>query len=466
MRVAELWSFSGRTSRKNYLLIGVSAFLLKSNLDRIVATYSFRRPWGLLNYWFPFPSVIRPWLLSGAELRLSATLLVLSLAFIWLGVAQTVRRLRDCGQPLWLSVLFFVPFVNLMFFLFACLWPPASYPQEQREDSNDPGGFVKRLTKSETLFAAFLAIGATTLIGIAGVILATQFEGNYGWGLFVAMPFCLGLFSTLIYSDRTPRTHSECLMVSIAPLILLGAGLLLLAFEGVICIVMAAPLGLGLSALGGVVGYWIQEARWRSKGRWAMMGLVLMLPSLWVGLDPGIGGQPPLFVVTSSIDIGAPPTAVWQKVVAFSEIPEQREWLFHSGIAYPVRATLTGVGPGALRRCEFSTGAFVEPIRVWDEPRLLRFDVTQNPAPMEELTPYRHIEPPHLKGYFVSHQGQFELIPLPGNRTRLTGTTWYTDRIWPSAYWRLWSDYIIHHIHLRVLRHIKTQAEANPRPTR
>ncbi len=59
---------------------------------------------------------------------------------------------------------------------------------------------------------------------------------------------------------------------------------------------------------------------------------------------------------------------------------------------------------------------------------------------------------PNLNGYFVSHEGQFGLIRLPGNRTRLTGTTWYTDRVWPSAYWQLWSDYIIHHIHLRVLR--------------
>jgi len=112
-----------------------------------------------------------------------------------------------------------------------------------------------------------------------------------------------------------------------------------------------------------------------------------------------------------------------------------------------------------VRRCEFSTGTFVEPIEVWDEPRLLRFSVTENPAPMEELTPYHHIETPHLRGYFVSHEGQFKLTPLPGNRTRLTGTTWYTDRVWPSAYWQIWSDYIIHHIHLRVLRHIQSESE-------
>lgn len=130
-----------------------------------------------------------------------------------------------------------------------------------------------------------------------------------------------------------------------------------------------------------------------------------------------------------------------------------------TGIAYPQRATLVGHGVGAVRRCEFSTGSFVEPIQVWDEPRLLRFTVTGNPAAMEELTPYHHIETAHLKGYFVSHQGQFELTRLSGNRTRLTGTTWYTDRVWPSRYWQLWSDYIIHRIHMRVLEHIQREAE-------
>ncbi|HEV2033924.1 MAG TPA: hypothetical protein VGU71_06965 [Candidatus Dormibacteraeota bacterium] len=31
--------------------------------------------------------------------------------------------------------------------------------------------------------------------------------------------------------------------------------------------------------------------------------------------------------------------------------------------------------------------------------------------------------------------------------------------MWPAAYWQLWSDDIIHRIHLRVLRHIQREAE-------
>jgi hypothetical protein len=56
------------------------------------------------------------------------------------------------------------------------------------------------------------------------------------------------------------------------------------------------------------------------------------------------------------------------------------------------------------------------------------------------------------------------LEALPGGRTRLVGTTWYSNRMWPAAYWNAWSDYIIHRIHGRVLTHIQKLAEAQAHP--
>ena len=53
------------------------------------------------------------------------------------------------------------------------------------------------------------------------------------------------------------------------------------------------------------------------------------------------------------------------------------------------------------------------------------------------------------------------LTALPEGRTRLEGATWYQHTMRPAAYWHLWSDYIIHRIHLRVLEHIRAEAERN-----
>jgi hypothetical protein len=176
-------------------------------------------------------------------------------------------------------------------------------------------------------------------------------------------------------------------------------------------------------------------------------------------MERAAGLVPETFRVQTAIEVNAPPEKVWDQVVAFAEIPPPKEMLFRAGIAYPIRAEISGHGVGAVRHCIFSTGPFVEPIEIWDEPRLLKFGVTANPTPLQEWTPYAHIEPPHLHGYFVSEQGQFLLTALPVGRTRLEGTTWYRHSMWPAAYWHLWSDYIIHSIHLRVLRHIKLEAE-------
>jgi hypothetical protein len=178
------------------------------------------------------------------------------------------------------------------------------------------------------------------------------------------------------------------------------------------------------------------------------------------GVERAAALRPPVYKVRTAIEVNAPREKVWKEVVAFAEIPPPKELLFRAGIAYPIRAEISGRGVGAVRHCIFSTGPFVEPIEVWDEPHLLRFGVTANPAPLNELTPYGHIDAPHLHGYFESEKGQFSLTALPGGRTRLEGTTWYHDAIWPSAYWHLWSDYIIHKIHFRVLEHIRAAAEA------
>lgn len=47
--------------------------------------------------------------------------------------------------------------------------------------------------------------------------------------------------------------------------------------------------------------------------------------------------------------------------------------------------------------------------------------------------------------------------------TILEGTTWYTLSLFPQTYWALWSDTMIRAIHLRVLRHIKTETERSTR---
>jgi hypothetical protein len=159
--------------------------------------------------------------------------------------------------------------------------------------------------------------------------------------------------------------------------------------------------------------------------------------------------------------VDAPPEILRNNVVSFAELAPPTEAIFKTGIAYPIRAAITGQGPGAVRRCVFSTGAFVEPITAWEEPRRLAFSVREQPPVMHELSWRADLVPAHISDqYLRSTRGEFLLEPLPGNRTRLVGTTWYDLQFWPSNYWHLWSDAIIHRIHMRVLLHVKGLSEA------
>jgi len=110
-------------------------------------------------------------------------------------------------------------------------------------------------------------------------------------------------------------------------------------------------------------------------------------------------------------------------------------------------------------RCNFSTGTFVEPITIWQRPSLLRFDVTDNPAPMQEWSLAGDIHPPHLHGFLISRAGEFRLLETSEAQTKLRGTTWYHHNMRPAWYWAIWSDAIIHRIHLRVLSHISANSK-------
>lgn len=461
MHYSELWHWNGTIGRAAYAAAGLAAFALKHTLDRLVVEFLFGRNWSLLDYWIsPFGSITP---ISGLreDRGLLAALLGLALPFIWLGVVLTLGRLRSVGWPPWLVALFFVPFLNLSFFLLLCAAPAAS------QNTRPPPRvrWIEAARPLQTRHPALAAVLLANLIAAPLAWLAMLALGQYGWGLFVGLPFFLG-FCTVLF-DRAPasRPLRRSLQVSTCSLLLACTSLLILGWEGLICIAMALPLAAPLVWLGAVVALRVQQRTPRvAVSVHVPAAFILALPAmLW--LEHRQLDEPPIYSVNTAVEIEAPPSGVWDHVVSFDELPAPEDWVFRLGIAYPTRAEIDGTGPGAIRLCVFSTGAFVEPIEVWDEPRLLKFSVTSTPAPMTELTPYGDLQLPHLEGFFVAEGGQFLLEPLPGGRTRLIGTTWYRHGLWPAFYWRWWSDELIHRIHLRVLHHIERLAEAEGRPS-
>jgi hypothetical protein len=297
-------------------------------------------------------------------------------------------------------------------------------------------------------------------IAIASIAMGTQLLGNYGWGLFVSVPFIVGFVSAAMFNRGRPGANpAESSAVGLIAIIIVGAGLLSFGLEGIVCLLMALPIVGPIAMMGGAMaGYCARNAWQTPQSPSGVVAGLLLMPLLLVG-EHQLKLAPVEYKVVSTVVVHAPPQRVWDGLVAFSEIPPPTEALFRAGVAYPIRAEIQGRGVGAVRYCIFSTGAFVEPIEVWQSPELLRFGVRQQPQTMRELSPF-NIEPRHLREeYFRATRGQFRLVPQPDGTTLLEGTTWYTLRYWPAQYWRIWSDTIVHRIHLRVLNHIREDVE-------
>jgi hypothetical protein len=456
--------FNGTVSRAQYAVLGVLLFLVKTHLDWGVARLVFHKPWNspwmaARHYYFLGDTYnsMEALILRNGELAFHLTLLALALPFMLAGLSLTTKRLNALKTHPWMLILFFVPFVQLLFFGLLAALPPdrtlTSIEAKRRQ-----GDWLSPYLPGSPYLAAIVAGGLTAAFGVITVFYSTHLLGIYGGFLFVGLPFCLGFLSALLYSPVHEVTTAAEIGVAMGGLAVVALLLLVFSIEGLVCMVMAAPLAIPLVIAGVLCARAIKGPLNREKGR-AVASILLFLPGL-MGIESTTLLKPREWAVSSSVVIHAPAEKVWSTVIAFPEIPAPRELFFRIGISYPTRAIIEGHGPGALRKCRFNTGDFLEPITGWQEPELLAFDVISQPQPMTELSFYKHVHAPHLDGYFVSHRGQFRLTRLLDGSTLLEGTTWYTHAIQPETYWHYWSNFLIHSIHMRVLEHIKTIAEA------
>jgi len=372
---------------------------------------------------------------------------VWALPLLWIGVAMTFRRARDAGVSQWWGLMFFAPILNfLAIAVFATM--PSAPPKAVAAPSPSEEGHFK---------AAMIATGLAVSFSVAFTAISVLILGDYGSALFVATPVVMGTIAGWRVNRPVYRGLTQALISGLVACIFCGGALVVFALEGIVCLAMVAPLVIILTLVGAAFGAGLARSSASSAG--SVTSLAIVIPIIGTS-DANLPTHLPLYAMTSEIHVDAPPEAVWPNVVGFSDLPPPSDWLMNTGIACPLRARIEGEGVGAVRYCEFTTGSFVEPITVWDPPHTLAFNVIEQPQPMAEWSPYEVVYAPHLDNTMLSQHGQFQLIATDDGGTLLRGTTWYTLDLAPGAYWRLWSDFVVHRIHNRVLRHVKQLSEA------
>ena len=219
---AGTFSGSGATiSPGSYFTIGFLLTLLKQGLDRIVATRFFGKPWSPLSYAVT-GEIGGLFSLDRDDQIFYATMLAVALPFLVVGVVLTVRRLRDANWPLWLSVLFFAPMpINIVFFVVLCLVPSVTRAaQEPMSDLIDgPEGEKSQSRDARPRFSfkrAMLAILLPLPVAAAVVYVGVYVLRDYGWSLFVGLPFVLPMLSVVIYGYGRAVTTRRVLQAWLA----------------------------------------------------------------------------------------------------------------------------------------------------------------------------------------------------------------------------------------------------------
>ena len=413
-RLLRIWfGLREPVDRATYAASGLGLAVLKYAVEAVAVGVSTGHMLTPLE--FVSPSIYaRQVFLKPAPEWLGLFLAIWTVPFVWIALSMSMRRAHAAGQSPWLGSLVLLAPFNVIFMALLSLLPDV--PATPAAPS-DPGGV-----------------------------------------LFLVTPVVMGMVSGYVFNRPVSRSTAATLQIGLLVTLLAGGVLLAMALEGLICLIMAAPIVMPTALAGALLGKWVADCT--SVVMRQLVGLVLAIPFL-AGAE-ALTRQIPERVVLTTVEVDAPPEVVWKRIVEFPDLPEPEDWFFRCGIACPMRARIEGSGVGAVRHCEFSTGDFVEPITVWEEPVRLAFDVVDQPDPMVELTPWRHVHPPHLEDRSLeSQRGEFRLVDLGGGRTRLEGRTWYTFDMHPQIYWTLWSDFSIHRIHRRVLDHIRTLAEAD-----
>lgn len=441
-----LFKTEGRVSRKQYLIAGILLMLLKYlgevgfyylALQKFLTPLQFFNP--IFHYRYPEYHLAPDWFIPIVALW--------SLPFIWIGLNMSFRRAFDAGYSPWWALTFFFPGLNYILMAAFSIMPTVEQSQSET---------ARPMTVHPSLKSALILTFSFAIAGTLLTWMSTNVVKTYGTSLFLFSPFFLGIFQGFLMNVKEMRGFRSTAFFCCLTILMIHLFLLIFALEGLICLAMSLPLSLVMGVMGAFGGYGI--ARTPKAKSMKPMALMLILPVMPVAEKMTM--TPHQDVVISKIIINAPPEKVWPFVVKFSDLPPPTEFLFKLGVAHPLRARIEGEGVAAIRYCEFSTGAFVEPITTWDEPYHLAFDVRYQPQPMKEVSFYDHVDSPHLDGYFRSVKGEFRLIPYGNNQTELVGRTWYEMDMHPGWYWQVYGRWFIHQIHLRVLDHIRNLSES------
>lgn len=282
-------------------------------------------------------------------------------------------------------------------------------------------------------------------------------------GFLVLVPLAMGYVTVDHYLRRVSANVRwfQWLFLPWLSVLITMAVSVAVEWEGVVCLIFAAPIMLVSSMVGGLLARILSKQPYiRSvPGQFS----VLTIPLLMILLESQIAAPIQIRTVETDMLIHAPAEVVWDNIrsvraIESSELPDS--WVTQIGFPKPVAATLSHDGIGGVRQASFTGGLiFTETINRWKPESDLRFSIHANTDSIPPTTLDEHVT---IGGtFFDVLDGEYRLELRPGGiLLHLTSRERLSTHLNPYA--GVWTDAVMRSIQNQILVVIRKRCEASP----
>ena len=322
--------------------------------------------------------------------------------------------------------------------------------------------------RSYVVFLSAIATGLLYALGIRLIFgLDVQWiNSGFGGGVSALMTFAFIFvmpFATGFITGYISRQKTSVLYYIFAPwltLFLVFFFAFIFELEGLICLVIIAPVYLILASIGGLVAYFVVKNS--KKYNTLVLCSIVLLPFLTLPVENSLEREEKIVDVNTSIMINADEKEVWENIVRVYEIDETENdntMFLMMGFPRPIRAELDKEGIGGVRIAEFDRGLyFTETVTQWDPMRSFTFSIEADPESIPLTALDEHVTVGSV--YFDVLEGKYQLEPVD-NGVMLHLSSKYKMATTYNFYSRIWCEAIMADIEDNILHVIKNRCEKN-----
>ncbi|HRI00959.1 MAG TPA: hypothetical protein PK006_07905 [Saprospiraceae bacterium] len=259
---------------------------------------------------------------------------------------------------------------------------------------------------------------------------------NYGFSLFVFLPFILG---TILGDSLVKNISLYGLSISFGVFISL---LLIGKLEGMVCILLALPIIFFFIALGFFIRYLLGRKQSQEKDKIKstiapyFIFLIISFSEKHI-----FGNDQEIIVVKTEMILPYNSMQVYDAIKSVDTLIAEKPFLMKLDLPIPTKCILEKEEVGGLRTCHFSGGSITEKITELERGKLLKMDVIEY-----QLTGRKWLGFREAIYYFEK---------ITADSSKITRVTTYSSELKPRFYWEPLEKWAIAQEHEYVFENLK-----------